>query len=451
MNLSYSQICVLKAAIVGISALPTFGQGFKHSHDEVRSIQTGPQAYFENKVIDLGDVHQHERIAGRVFIENRGDEDLVIENLASTCGCTVLQLEESQRIVPPNEQQEITVFFSTDDRQGQQRKLVTVFTNDPEFPITELIVRSNVLASFQVLPAPFIPLVDVRPGDTLGSYSVFPTVEGSKLESLEIEVPGNILEYAMESIVNDDGVEGIGVTFSVAEAVELGAVDTELEFKGTVSGKSQSIRVGSKGSLVGPIEVRPTLIESTHRTSRGRIFAPVTLRPTAEKAFEVLSIDGGKYLDASQATGQKPGDIDITLKLNDSAPDGPLATTVHVRTDHPDMPIVEIPVFVDVLPRCRVQPQAAVFDAATMNQARRIRLQSDIVSKLEIRSASCDNPGFEVMVLEPSPDHPRVRFVELRWSGDKAPPENVTSVLKLETNVTGSENVVVPVEYRLKG
>ncbi|GJM24970.1 MAG: hypothetical protein DHS20C16_13850 [Phycisphaerae bacterium] len=396
----------------------------------------------------MGDVNQHERIAGRVVIENHGDEDLEIKNLSAHCGCTVLELDEADRIVPPDQEQEITVFFSTDDRQGMQRKLVTVVTNDPEYPVSELIVKSNVLASFQVLPAQYVALIDVQPGDPLGLLSVFPTVKGTALENLEIEVPGRFLEHGMESIVNDDGDEGIGVSFSVAEEAEFGPIDTQLIFKGTVNGKTQSVWVRAKGAIVGPIEVRPPQIESTQPTPRGRAFAPVTIRPTDGQAFEIASIDAGEYLDHSHATGKKPGDIDISLRLNENAPDGPLAVAVVVRTNHPDMPIVQIPVFVNVLPKCRVQPPTVVFGPRTQEETRRVRLQSDIVSKLEIKSVSCDNQSIGVTVVEPSVTHPKVRFLELQWSKGAVPSTDVNAKLTIETNVAGGETVVVPVEYR---
>ncbi len=449
MNDMRTSIRNLGMIIIACMTAPTWAQGFKHTHSEPRSIQNGPQAYFESKVIDLGDVPQHERIVGSVMVENHGNADLEIRNLSATCGCTVLELDESQRIVPPNGKQEITVFFNTEERQGRQRKLVSVLTNDPEYPVTELIVKSNVFASFQVLPAQFVALIDARPGEQIETLSVFPTADGATLDGLEIEVPGRILEYAMESIVNDEGVAGIGVTFSVADEVELGPIDTELAFTGTVNGKAQTVVARVKGKIVGPIEVRPTMVESIHPTPRGRQFAPVTLRPADGKPFEIISIDAGEYLDASQSTGKVPGDIDITLRLKENAPDGPTANTVKVYTDQPDMPIVQIPFFIDVLPRCRVNPPIVVFDARALAEPRRIRLQSDIVSTLEIESASCDNPHISVEVVEPSATHPKVRFIELNWADGNAPSQDASATLTVETNVAGSETIDVPIQFRI--
>ncbi|MCA9249574.1 MAG: DUF1573 domain-containing protein [Phycisphaerales bacterium] len=446
-------LCFLKinlVAVIGtLAAAPAMGQGHSHALEDPRSIQNGPRAYFESKVIDLGDVFQNERTAGTFTIENFGNEDLEIRELAAHCGCTVLELDESQRIVPPDGKREITVFFNSEDRQGLQRKLVTVFTNDPEYPMTDLVIRSNVLGSFKVLPAQYVAMVDARPGDRLETLSVYPTVEGTTLESLEINVPGNVLEYALESIVNDDGVGGIGVSFSVADEAEFGPIDLEIRFDGTVDGKPHSIWGRAVGSIVGPIDVRPDRLESTHPTPRGRSFAPITLRPTDGKTFNVLSIDAGPYFEHSQAPGKEIGDVDIALKLKDEAPDGPLATTAEVRTDHPDMPIVQFPVFVDVLPRCRVQPAGVLIDQSTLNRPRRIRLQSDMVSALEIQSASCDNPQFEVKVIDASSDYPKIRFVEVRWASDQAPAKGVVSDLNIKTNVPSRETITVPLEFRI--
>lgn len=449
MNGSYVSKIILLVLVTAITSAPTLGQGHKHTHDEPRSIHSGPQVYFESNVIDLGDVHQHERIPGSVTIENHGDADLEIKELAAHCGCTVLQLDEANRIVPPEGKQEITIFFNSEARQGRQRQLINVFTNDPEYPVAELVVKSNVLADFQVLPAQYISLAGAQPGEALESLSVFSTVEGAALDKLEIDVPGRILEYAMESIVNDDGVEGIGVRFNVADEAELGPVDISLRFDGTVNGETRPVWVRAKGIIVGPIEVRPARVESTQPTPRGRSFAPVTLRPADGQAFNVLSIDAGPYIQHSHANGKEPGDVDVSLRLGEEAPDGPLAVSVVVRTDRPDMPIVEIPVFVDVLPRCRVQPAFVLVNRQTMNRSHRIRLQSDIVSALEIQSASCDNPDFEVAVIDASPSYPKIRFVEVRWAGSDAPSQDVVSELKIKTNVPGSEDITVPMEFRI--
>ncbi|NOX59755.1 MAG: DUF1573 domain-containing protein [Planctomycetes bacterium] len=435
-------------SLVALMAASTCFADETHMHEGARAANHGPIIRVTNRVVDLGDIRQNERISGSFFIENHGNEDLIIDQVFSHCGCTVVALSDEEKIIPPESRQKVTAFFSSEDRQGRQRKAVTITSNDPEVPTVVVTVKSNVLASFRVEPSQFVALNAVHRGDRLAPLEIFATDEGTTLENLEVEIQGGLLDYALESMLNDAGVAGVRLTMQVAQEIELGEIDTQMLLRGTVDGKEQIVVVRVKGKVVGPIEVRPPRIESTQPTPRGRTFGPITLRPTDGRTFAVTDIEGTN-LEGTHRPGKKPGDVEIVLKLDENVPDGPFGEIVRIATDHPNAPFVEIPVFVNVRPRCEVEPSRVYFKRDTPSIVHRVRFQSYLVSALEIRNASCDNPSFTIEIVEPENGSSKVRFVDVRWVGEEKATDSpkVSATLTVRTNVPGAETVEVPVVY----
>lgn len=104
--------------------------------------QSSPQIEFELTTIDYGTIEKGsdgERIFS--FI-NKGNADLVITNVKSSCGCTIPKKPEGP--IAPGESSQIVVRYDT-KRVGPFRKTITVSTNQETNPIIALKLKGTVL------------------------------------------------------------------------------------------------------------------------------------------------------------------------------------------------------------------------------------------------------------------------------------------------------------------
>lgn len=78
-------------------------------------------------------------------VQNTGNDDLVISNLVTSCGCTTAEL--TSNVIPPGKRADLTVYFDADYHQtrGEVVRLVWFATNDPTYPWAEVRLTANVV------------------------------------------------------------------------------------------------------------------------------------------------------------------------------------------------------------------------------------------------------------------------------------------------------------------
>lgn len=96
---------------------------------------------FKSETIDYGEIKKGSD-GLRVFeVKNIGDAPLVIEDVKSSCGCTVPKKPDAP--IMPGETGEIQVKYDT-KRVGPIRKTVTVYSNSDE-PVKALKIKGAVI------------------------------------------------------------------------------------------------------------------------------------------------------------------------------------------------------------------------------------------------------------------------------------------------------------------
>ena len=104
--------------------------------------QTSAQINFETTTIDYGTI-ENGSDGERVFsFTNTGNSELIIQNVQSSCGCTIPKKPEAP--IGPGESSEIIVKYDT-KRTGPFRKTITVTTNAEENSIVALKIKGTVL------------------------------------------------------------------------------------------------------------------------------------------------------------------------------------------------------------------------------------------------------------------------------------------------------------------
>lgn len=104
--------------------------------------QDAPKIEFESETIDYGEVKKGSD-GVRVFkFKNTGNAPLVIEDVTSSCGCTIPKKPEDP--IAPGENGEIEVKYDT-KRVGHIRKTVTVYSNSKDEPTKALKIKGKVV------------------------------------------------------------------------------------------------------------------------------------------------------------------------------------------------------------------------------------------------------------------------------------------------------------------
>jgi len=106
------------------------------------SVTEGPAISFEVMQADLGDLRQGE-IGEYLFkFTNTGNKPLIIQNVISTCGCTVPAWPKEP--VKPGEKAVLRVVFDSSGKIGRQNKIITIRSNVPG-PDKKLRISAMVL------------------------------------------------------------------------------------------------------------------------------------------------------------------------------------------------------------------------------------------------------------------------------------------------------------------
>ncbi len=101
-----------------------------------------PTLTFDTDLYEFGTVDQGEIVTGVFTITNNGVNPLEIRTTRSNCDCTKAQVDRST--IPSGETASLKVMFDTSGRKGNQMKMVTVFSNDPNNPTQTVMLKGKV-------------------------------------------------------------------------------------------------------------------------------------------------------------------------------------------------------------------------------------------------------------------------------------------------------------------
>lgn len=110
-----------------------------------------PRLELSARSINFGRVPQHQVFTRELTISNRGDKELELTEVYTSCSCTELDLAAER--VPPGGSTVLTVRFNSRDLSGDNSKTIEISSNDPEQPMVEVPVMAFVAAPILVEPS----------------------------------------------------------------------------------------------------------------------------------------------------------------------------------------------------------------------------------------------------------------------------------------------------------
>ncbi|MFQ6082189.1 MAG: DUF1573 domain-containing protein [Candidatus Aminicenantia bacterium] len=115
--------------------------------------QKQPRIKFSKESWDFGKIKQGEIVTHIFEFENKGESELIIEKVSTSCGCTAALISNKKLL--PGEKGEIKATFNSRGFQGKIIKYIIIHSNDPNDSAKQLRIMAEVL----VPPRPKILLI----------------------------------------------------------------------------------------------------------------------------------------------------------------------------------------------------------------------------------------------------------------------------------------------------
>jgi hypothetical protein len=302
----------------------------------------GPRIQFDATVYDFGKVMAGEQVKHTFYFTNTGCQDLILNNVQGTCGCTVVG--DWARQVKPGDSGHIPVSFNTSNYSYPVTKVIQVICNDRSQPggAFPLQLKGVVWKPINVIP-PAASLL-LRPDVPYASATVRITNALEQLLVLSPPESSNPL-FGAELRTNTFGRE-YQVIISNTAALPPGSVQGRISLKTSVT-NIPVIDITAWANSPPPLSVVPMRIDLRQGPLATNQLAFVTIinNGTNPITLSEPSVDAGAV--EVNVTQNQPGRY-FTILLKFPAgfelPAGrPGAFTI--KTSHPKVPSVKVPIY----------------------------------------------------------------------------------------------------------
>ena len=116
----------------------------------VSNAMASPVLQVQEPKFDFGEVYQGNKVLHVFQFTNQGDEDLLIDRVSTSCGCTAVLVSEKK--LSPGGQGELQANFDSTRFHGAVSKTIYIYSNDPVNPVMQLHIQGKVLETVVVEP-----------------------------------------------------------------------------------------------------------------------------------------------------------------------------------------------------------------------------------------------------------------------------------------------------------
>jgi hypothetical protein len=301
------------------------------------------------ETLDFGTMERNQSRTKELTIRNDGGIDLDLNDVTSSCGCTVA--DPAIRKIKPGQSTTLTVTFSSKEFQGPQHKIVTIRSNDVATPTLEIAVTAIVHVPVMIDPVqPLFAFKHARRGMHEERQVTFTAMDIPRLELKAERVRADLFEVRIQNGVDGDPRRGI-VTLNIRPDAPYGPIN-EIVRIGTNDPNQPSIDFEVFGAVMHDLEVNPTQVNFRY-VERGK---PVhrELRVRATSPGIKFKVTGAQIdLPEFKVTIEEPASGEETVIVLNGAPiastdpraiaaEGRLQGTLRIFTNHPAQPELQV-------------------------------------------------------------------------------------------------------------
>ncbi len=312
----------------------------------VAPVHAAPRAVMVEPIKDFEVVPQGEHIKHAFEIRNEGDETLAITDVRPACGCTVAKFDKE---IPPGGVGRINADVDTISFNGIIAKSISVYTNDPENPRLELVVKADVRPYIAIDPG-FARFSYVR-GEPVGVIRQTLWVpEGGDVSIVDIDVPYKHISVRHREAKTEERKEGTGkqwtIDIELASDAPVGALRDYVEVH-LDHPKQKKMQIPLSGF------VRPRQHATPYELDVGELSASelprdytVVFTNFVTEGVELTNIDTGfegvtAEVTPLENTGHR---FQLLLRITEDMPKGTFEGTVKIHSTDKYSPVYELPV-----------------------------------------------------------------------------------------------------------
>ncbi len=280
---------------------------------------------FKSTTHDVGSIFDHEPQEFKFEFTNTGEEKLVIDRVQSSCGCTAGELTKLE--YEPGESGEIEVTFNPKGKKGDQRRQLTIYSNDSSGREILLTVVGSVSQLVSVDPG-VLSMGSVPKGKTV---TKFLTVTGRTPDFAVTRATAGDLEVFGVRVVGTEAIEELGsngepngetlrrstIEITLKSGAKVGRIDDHLTIR-TNDARRAIVQAQVIANVVGDVAVTPPRISIGRPELGEKMTREFTV---ASRSGEPFHIKGIRFAN---------GPLKIDFKATPVNPDKPDTYTVRL-------------------------------------------------------------------------------------------------------------------------
>jgi hypothetical protein len=300
-----------------------------------------PRIAFQEPVYDFGKVEQGEQVNHLFRFTNQGGQDLRIESVKTSCGCTAAVI--SADVILPGKEGTISATFDTARFAGEKAKSISVYSNDPLQPVTTLTLQGEITIEVAAEP-PQLYLGRLRRGEeTIRTVEVL--YDASKpIAITKVENTSPVISVRAEDLVKGEQ-KGKKLLVTLKKDAPLGRLNDQITVT-TTSQKRPALTIPVFGSIEGEVLVLPPQVSfGVVRKGEGKT-QEVSIKNRATKPVHVLRVQSSTAEVIPDLTPVKDGEeYRLSLTARGGSKPGRIQGEVRVFTDHPQEKVLTIPLY----------------------------------------------------------------------------------------------------------
>jgi hypothetical protein len=357
-------LIVMIAVLVSMTAAFAFAadppaKSTKSEAAAAKEEEKAPRLTIIEPVKDYGTIPKGEKLDWSFLVKNTGDSDLQIIAAKPGCGCTVADFD---KVIKPGETGKVTAHVDTTAFAGPIAKTVTLETNDPTTPTSQLTIHAIVKPYVEAFPVGFVRF-NLLQGEADSQSLIIYSDEDEPFQVLKVEVPSadpgkdEWVRAAFEKITNEaDRAPNVGkpgqnqyrVKITVGgNDVKVGPIADKIRV--VTNSKHQPEYMVSLAGVIRPPyrvepfamnfgEVAPTDVAATRM---------VLLHSNNLKTPESFVVSKAESSTPTVVTSVKPGankgEYEVTLQIAKDAKPGDIDGSVKIYTNDKVTPVVTVP------------------------------------------------------------------------------------------------------------
>ncbi len=310
-----------------------------------------PAIEVNQKIKDFGEVAKGEKLEAVFTVKNAGTAPLEINQVRPTCGCTVADFDHT---IPPGGSGAVKAVVDTEAFSGPIAKAVLVFSNDPENPQVNLVVKADVRAFIEVLPRPLL-WFNALEGEPATEKVTLVSYDGSPFKITGVDTGGGPFEVSYRELTGDERIRDKKgpqweVDVTVPANAPAGNTTSKLKVKTTLA-KAPEVQLNARATVRPIIQVLPTTEINFGTVPNdapvGRNLIVVNNRQTTQ--LEITSVNVTDPAFTTEVIPLQAGQrFQVAVTMQPGMAKGRHSATMTINTNDPARGQIEIPIQVNV-------------------------------------------------------------------------------------------------------